>query len=430
MNAAHAAAAAAAVLLAGQWAAAFWLERLNTRFVRAHADAVPDALQNIVEPAAYAKSIKYTIARSRYDRFELTWDAAVLALILFSGLLPWGYYHFTPRFGFSAPAMASFAVALGIALWLADLPLAWRRQFRLEARFGFNTTTTKVWITDRAKELALSIVIGWPILALIFKLAARAGAWWWLWAWICTTAFQAALTVLAPALILPLFNTFSPLPEGPLRERLLKLGQRTGFRATQIQVMDGSRRSRHSNAFFTGFGRFRRIVLFDTLISQLAEPELEAVLAHEIGHYKKRHVPIMLAASALTTLAGFYVLSWLARADWFCRAFRFDSGGFAPALLIFGLLAGTVMFWLAPLGRAWSRHCEYQADAYAVRVMNEARSLAGALRKLHEENLSNLTPHPWYIAFYYSHPALLERERAMHATAEPPADREILAAQT
>ena len=177
--------------------------------------------------------------------------------------------------------------------------------------------------------------------------------------------------------------------------------------------MDGSKRSRHSNAFFTGFGRFRKIVLFDTLIQQLAEIELEAVLAHEIGHYKRHHIPKMLISSALLSLGGFFALSWLARQEWFYRSFGFASDNIAPALLLFGLLSGLVSFWLSPISHWWSRKHEYEADAFAAGAMNEPAPLIAALRKLNEKNLSNLTPHPWYSSFYYSHPTLLEREHAL-----------------
>src|SRR2546423_4564694 len=183
-------------------------------------------------------------------------------------------------------------------------------------------------------------MLGYPLLILILKLVDWMGHSWWFWAWMTMLAFQLILVLLAPVLIMPLFNKFTPLPEGSLRERLLKLAERTCFRARSIQVMDGSKRSRHSNAFFTGFGRFRKIVLFDTLIQQLGEPELEAVLAHEIGHYKKKHLITMLAWSAATMLAGFFFLAELARQDWFYQAFGFEPGSFAPALLLFGLLAG------------------------------------------------------------------------------------------
>ena len=273
---------------------------------------------------------------------------------------------------------------------------------------------------DRLKGLLLAIVLGYPLLVLILKIVEWTGALWWLWAWAALLAFQFLMLVLAPVLIMPLFNKFTPLPEGSLRERLLELAKRTRFRAQSIQLMDGSKRSRHSNAFFTGFGQFRKIVLFDTLVQQLTEPELEAVLAHEIGHYKKKHIPKMLTFSAIGSLAGFYLISFLAQQDWFYRAFGFQPSALslqpsliAPALLLFGLLAGTVTFWLSPLLHWWSRRYEYQADAFAARVMSESQSLIGALRKLNEKNLSNLTPHPWYSGFYYSHPTLLERERAL-----------------
>jgi STE24 endopeptidase len=222
------------------------------------------------------------------------------------------------------------------------------------------------------------------------------------------------MVVLAPVLIMPLFNKFTPLPTGTLRDRLLQLGQRTGFLARSIQVMDGSKRSRHSNAFFTGLGRWRKIVLFDTLVQQLTEPELEAVLAHEIGHYKKRHIPKMLLFSAASLFVAFYAIAWLSGQHWFYIAFGFSNAdSIVPALLLFALLSGMVTFWFSPLLHLWSRRYEYQADRYAAEIMGERESLSGALRKLNEKNLSNLTPHPAYSGFYYSHPTLLERERAL-----------------
>lgn len=225
--------------------------------------------------------------------------------------------------------------------------------------------------------------------------------------------FQLLMLVLAPIFILPLFNKFTPLPEGILRDRLLALAKRTQFRAQNIQVMDGSKRSRHSNAFFTGFGRFRKIALFDTLIQQLEERELESVLAHEIGHYKKRHVLKMLLWSAASSFIGFYLISVMAEQAWFYQAFGFQPGNLAPALLLFSLLSGLITFWFSPLFHLWSRRFEYQADAYASSIMQEADSLRAALTKLSEKNLSNLTPHPLYSGFYYSHPTLSERDTAL-----------------
>ena len=403
------------VLVAAKWGVQLGLERLNRRSVLAHAGAVPEAFRGVVDDATYAKTVDYTLAKGRLHQVELTYDSVVLLAVLFSGVLPGALHRFSERFGASAPALAAFLFLVGVAFSLAGLPLDWYAQFRLEQRFGFNTTTPRLWWLDRLKGLLLSLVLGYPLLVLVLKFVDWAGTWWWLWAWATLLAFQFLMVLLAPVLILPLFNKFTPLPAGSLRERLLKLAERTRFRARSIQVMDGSKRSRHSNAFFTGFGGFRKIVLFDTLMQQLAEPELEAVLAHEIGHFKKKHIPKMLTASALGALAGFYLLSVLAAQPWFYRSFGFEPGNLMPALLLFGLLAGLATFWLSPLAHWWSRRYEYQADAFAAQVMQEPRSLIGALRKLNEKNLSNLTPHPLYSRFYYSHPTLLERERALLA---------------
>jgi len=257
----------------------------------------------------------------------------------------------------------------------------------------------------------------------VLKLIGWTSANWWVFAAAVVIAFQLFLLLIAPAVIMPLFNKFTPLSKGALRERLFALAQRTDFPTRNIEVMDGSKRSRHSNAFFTGLGRFRKIVLFDTLIAQLTESELESVLAHEIGHYKKRHVLKLLGVSIAGVFVAFAAIAWLARQQWFYRAFGFEhQGGFAaasvvPAMLLFALLAGTISFWLSPFIHTWSRRFEYEADAFARATMGEAQSLVHALRKLSEKNLSNLIPHPLYSGFYYSHPTLLERERALRTAA-------------
>ncbi|MEI7940980.1 MAG: M48 family metallopeptidase [Verrucomicrobiota bacterium] len=401
------------LLVIARWGVQLWLEQLNRRHVLAHAGAVPEAFKGVMDEATYAKSVRYTLAKGRLDQIVGTWGSVVLVAVLFSGLLPWGFHGFDQRLGSSAWAMAAFLLVTSVALSLPSLPLEWYDQFRLEERFGFNTTTQKLWWMDRLKGLLLGIVLGYPLLALMLKLVEWMGPWWWLWAWGAMLGFQLLMMVLAPVLILPLFNKFTPLPVGSLRERLLKLAERTHFRARSIQVMDGSKRSRHSNAFFTGFGGFRKIVLFDTLIQQLAELELEAVLAHEIGHFKKKHIPKTLLVSALGSLAGFWLVSLLATQEWFYRSFGFEPGSIVPALLLFGLVSGVITFWFSPVAHWWSRRNEYQADAFAAAVMSEPRSLIGALRKLNEKNLSNLTPHPLYSGFYYSHPTLLEREQAL-----------------
>ena len=403
----------AVVLVLARFVAEWWLAKLNRRHVMAHAGSVPEAFRGIVDEPTYQKSVAYTLAKARFGDFEEAYSTAVLLIILFSGVLPFAFHFFANHHGLSAWSMAAFLFAVGFGMSLPGLPFDWYAQFRLEEKFGFNTTTQKTWWLDRIKGLLLATVLGYPLLVLVLKIVEWTGSAWWLWAWGAMLAFQMLMLLIAPVLIMPLFNKFTPLPEGSLRERLLKLAERTSFVAKSIQVMDGSKRSRHSNAFFTGFGQFRKIVLFDTLIQQLNESELEAVLAHEIGHFKKKHIPKMLVFSAFSSLVGFYLVSVLANQSWFYRAFGFEPANIAPALLLFAILSGVVTFWFSPLAHWWSRRYEYQADAFAAGVMNEPRSLIGALRKLNEKNLSNLTPHPFYSGFYYSHPTLLEREHAL-----------------
>lgn len=407
-------ATAVAGLILVRWAAQMFLESLNRRHTaRAQSGELPPAFRERVEAGTFARSVEYTLARSRLHQIEDALDALLLLAVLLSGVLPWSYEQWGAWWGHSSWATAAWGLTVGVALGAVTLPLRWIEQFRLEARFGFNTASQRTWWLDRVKGLLLAVALGLPLLALVLHIVVRAGPSWWLWAWLVWVAFQLVVMLVAPVLILPLFNRFTPLPEGSLRERLLRLAARTGFRARHIQVMDGSRRSRHSNAFFTGFGRFRKIVLFDTLIEQLDEPELEAVLAHEIAHYKRGHLVKMAAVSVAVSGVGFYAAAWLMRQDWFARAFGFAPGEAAPALLICALLAGVVGFWVAPLHRLWLRRCEFEADAFAARVLETARPLISALRKLTGSNLANLAPHPLYGVFYHSHPTLLEREAAL-----------------
>jgi STE24 endopeptidase len=407
----------AAGILVVRWLAETALGWLNQRHVEAHAGEVPVAFREAVPLETYRNTVAYTLAKLRFGRWEDGWSTVVGLGALFSGLFPWSLEWIQSGLGESAWTHAAWLFGLGIVLTLPGLPFEWWGQFRLEQRFGFNTTTQKLWWADRVKGLGLAVVLGYPLLVLVVKLFGWMGDRWWLWSWGTMMLFQLVMMVLAPIIILPLFNKLTPLSEGSLRDRLLKLGERTGFSAQTILVMDGSKRSRHSNAFFTGLGRFRKIVLFDTLIAQLSEPELEAVLAHEVGHYKRGHVPKLLAWAALSSLAGFWAVALLAQAPWFTEGFGFaPDSGIAPTLLLFVLLSGAVTFWLSPLMNFWSRRHEFEADAYAAQAMGEADSLIGALRKLTEKNLSNLTPHPWFSAWHYSHPTLLEREAAVRAT--------------
>jgi STE24 endopeptidase len=409
----------ALVLILARVVTELWLSRLNQCHVRAHENEVPPVFRGIIDEATYRRSVDYTLAKSRFGDIVDVFDAVVLIAVLFSGLLPWAFGKFSGTFGTSVLAMAGFLFVTGIALTTLGLPFAWYAQFKLEERFGFNTTTVKTWILDRIKGFLLAVLLGYSLLVLVLKLIERTGANWWIWAAAVVIAFQLLLLLIAPAILMPLFNKFTPLPEGDLRERLFALAQGTDFPTRSVEVMDGSKRSRHSNAFFTGFGRFRKVVLFDTLIAQLTHAELESVLAHEIGHYKKRHVLKSLSISIAGIVMAFAAIAWLARQQWFYRAFGFEhQPGFAaanvvPAILLFALLAGTITFWVSPFIHTWSRHFEYEADAFARATLGEEQSLIHALRKLSEKNLSNLTPHPLYSAFYYSHPTLLERERAL-----------------
>lgn len=402
-----------AILVVMRLAAELWLNALNRREVLRHAAAAPPAVAAIMDAPTYEKAVAYTLAKNRLARWTLIFDAGVLALAVFSGVLPWLFARVNAWAPGQAWTGAWFVLIAGVLLSLPGLPFEWWEQFRLEEKFGFNKSTPRLWLADKLKGLALAVVIGFPLLWALFALVRAAGGAWWLWGWALMFAFQMLMLVLYPKLILPLFNKLTPLPEDELRARLLALAERTKFHAQTIQVIDGSKRSGHSNAFFTGFGRFRRIVLFDTLIAQLTPVELEAVLAHEIGHYRLGHVPRMLAVSAVLQLGGFAALAWLAHSAWFGPAFGFPTSALAPVFLLFGLLSGLVTFWFSPIGNFFSRRHEYQADAFARDALGAPAPMVGALRKLAQKNLSNLTPHRLFSGFYYSHPTMVEREQAL-----------------
>ena len=403
-----------AALLVLRLAGELILSALNRAEVRRHAGNPPPAAAAIMDGETYAKSVAYTLEKSRFGAVTEIFDTLVLAMVIFGGVLPIIYGHVA---AWGAPGAvwddALYIMIVALLLGVPSLPFDWWGQFRLEAKFGFNKSTPGLWVTDKLKGVALALVIGFPLLWALLSLVHWVGDAWWIWGFGLMFGFQLLMLVLYPKLILPLFNKLTPLPEGELKTRLLALGDRTGFRATAIQVMDGSKRSGHSNAFFTGFGKFRRIVLFDTLIAQLSAEELEAVLAHEIGHYRCGHIPKMIALSAATLFGSFALIAWLARSAWFNLTFGFPAGELAPAFLLFGLLSGLVTFWFSPLSNLLSRKHEYEADAFARNAMGGPAAMLGALRKLAQKNLSNLTPHPWFSAFYYSHPTLVERERSL-----------------
>ncbi len=404
---------AVVVLLVLRLVAQLALEFLNRAETRLHDGVAPAELATIMDDATFARAADYTLAKSRFASLEFVYDAAVLAGVLFSGLLPWLWAQFDALAPGAAWSGALFLVATFLLLSLPGLPLEWWAQFRLEARFGFNKSTLGLWVTDQVKGWLLGLAIGFPLAWALLKLVTWVGTSWWIWGFALLFGLQLLMLVLYPKLILPLFNKLTPLADGEQRDRLLALADRTGFHAQTIEVMDGSKRSGHSNAFFTGFGRFRRIVLFDTLIAQLTQPELEAVLAHEIGHYKRGHIPQRLVTGALLQLGGFAAIAWLAQAPWFNAAFALPAGTLAPTFLLFALLGSLVTFWFSPIGNWISRKHEYEADAFAKGAMASAEPMVGALHKLAQKNLANLTPHPLYSAVYYSHPTIVERERAL-----------------
>jgi STE24 endopeptidase len=405
------------ILFLGLFALHFLLERtlsfLNLRHVMAHRDRVPKILEGAISPDNYLKSIEYTRARTKFGHFDAIFGAILTLVYLFSGWIPW-LHGWIRSMGLSEMTsgvllILSFVLIHGII----QLPVDWYQTFHLEGRFGFNRTTVKTFGTDKVKGWSLSFLIGAPFLYGLFWFMTKSGEGWWLWASMFVIGFQLLMVVLYPLVIAPLFNKFSPLQDGDLKQKLEDLARRCRFATQGIFVMDGSKRSTHSNAYFTGFGKARRIVFFDTLIQQLSVAELLAVLAHEIGHYKKKHILKMVFLSSAFTLLGFFILSYVI--DWkpFYQAFGISEVSLPVGLLLVGLVAGEFTFWLSPLFNALSRKHEYEADAFAAEQTQDPQSMETSLLKLSEKNLSNLTPHPAYSAYHYSHPTLIERIQAL-----------------
>lgn len=360
------------------------------------------------------RTVNYTRAKLSFDRREGWYSATVLTVFLVTGLLPSLFVLFSSTLGGGVWAQAAALYLIGIALQLPGLPFDYARQFKLEERFGFNRSTLRLWVADQVKGMLVGALLLIPLAALLLAIVGWFPRWWWLIGYAVYFGFMLTLMVLYPRWILPLFNKLEPLPPGELRERLLKLAEKARFTAQNILVIDGSKRSSHANAYFSGFGKFRQIVLFDTLIDQLEHPELEAVLAHEIGHYRKGHIPKMLIISAATGLLGFAAIAWLAQQPWFLTGFGFPAdSGVAAVFLLFGIVSGVVTFWFSPILSRLSRHHEYEADQFAREMVGGPDSLVAALRKLSQKNLSNLLPHPLYSGWYYSHPTVIERESAL-----------------
>jgi STE24 endopeptidase len=386
-----------------------WLSQRQMRHVRAHRQAVPATFAAAIPLASHQKAADYTVAKARLGMVDVVLSAIVLLALTLGG----GIQLLSDLW---ARAFASGSIAHGTALILSviflqsliGMPLSLYRTFVLEQRFGFNRMTVRLFLTDLVKQTLLGLALGVPLLLAVLWLMERMGPLWWLYVWIVWTAFSLVLMMVYPAYILPLFNKFTPLAEGEVAERVARLLARTGFRSRGLFVMDGSKRSSHGNAFFAGLGAGKRIVLFDTLVSRLAPSEVEAVLAHELGHYKLHHIAKSLALSAAVSFAGLWVLGQLIDQPWFYEGLGVTTPGTAAALLLFLLVVPEFMFFLHPLTSRYSRKREFEADAYAMQHA-QASDLVEALVKLYKDNAATLTPDPLHSAFYDSHPPAATR---------------------
>ncbi|MCZ8131575.1 MAG: M48 family metallopeptidase [Steroidobacteraceae bacterium] len=403
------------VALAATTAMRLWLQQRQLQALAAHRDRVPEPFSAVVTAAEHRRAADYNRDGIRLARLQLLYGTALLLAVTLGG----GFAALDAaagRLGWPAPwdGVATLTL-LALVLGLANLPFSLYDTFVVEARHGFNRTTPALYAADLARSLALGLVLGVPLLALLLWLMTIAGPAWWLYAWAAWAAFLLALQFAWPRFIAPLYNRFRPLEAGPLRDRVDAIVRRCGFAADGVYVMDGSRRSSHGNAYFTGFGRHKRIVLYDTLVERLDADEVEAVLAHELGHFRLKHVRTMVLVGLAVAFAGFAVLGWLAAQPAFYAALGVPEPSPHAALALFVLASPAFTYFLDPLETLWSRHNEYAADRYAAEHADGQR-LADALVKLHRDNASTLTPDPLYSAWYYSHPPALERIAALRAS--------------
>ncbi len=401
------------VLFALQYGWGTFLSLLNLGYVRGNASAVPRSFVGVIDEETYSRSVSYTLTRGRFGILAGAFSEAALLVVILSGFM--GVIDDAAR---SLPIHPYFQgiiviAAIGALFWLLSLPFSLYSTFSIEARFGFNKTTPGLYLIDTLKGFAISAVIGIPVLLGLFWFMDRTGRLWWIWAFAAMSVFQLVMSILGPLVIAPLFNKFTPLPDGELKDAILGMAERLGFRTRGIFVVDSSKRSRHSNAYFTGLGRAKRVVLFDTLVATTTKEEILSVLAHEIGHEKRNHVKKGIAVSLVVSLAGFWVASLLLPYLPLYQAFGFHQRGYHAILVLLAFCSGPFTFFLQPLASLWSRRHEYEADRFAVRAVGSAAGMKAALLRLTRENLSNLTPHPLYSFFHYSHPTLTERIAAL-----------------
>ena len=397
----------------------YWLTTRQMRHVAQHRGAVPSTFAASVPLAAHQRAADYTLAKGRFGLWTTALGAAVLlGWTLLGGLDALNnvvHALVMPELGSLAYQLALLAAVMLIG-GLIELPLDWYSTFRIEQSFGFNRMSLGLWLADQAKSAVLGAVIGLPLAALVLWLMGVSGGLWWLWAWAALVAFNLLLLVIYPTLIAPRFNKFEPLADESLKARVQALMQRCGFAAKGLFVMDGSRRSAHANAYFTGLGSSKRVVFFDTLLQRLTPGEVEAVLAHELGHFKHRHVLKRMLGIFGMSLAGLALLGWLSSQSGFYVGLGVRPNMTAPndalALVLFMMVLPSFTFFVSPLAAHMSRRHEFEADAYAC-AQSDGRDLAKALLKLHEDNAATLTPDPVYVRFYYSHPPASERLAAL-----------------
>ncbi len=396
-----------------------WLATRQIRHVQAHRAQVPEAFAAVIELPTHQKAADYTVARARFGMWHTLFSAALLLGWTLFGGLQWLSDFTTAYFGTQLGAQLLLLMEFALIAAIIDLPWDLWQTFRLEARFGFNRNTPALFLGDLLKNLLVSAVLMLPLAALVLWLM-QASPLWWLWAWAAFAAFSLVMMVVFPMFIAPLFNRFEPLAEGEVKGRAQALMRRCDFALQGLYVMDGSRRSAHANAYFTGLGAARRVVLFDTLLKQLDAAQIEAVLAHEVGHYKRRHIQQRLFTTLLLSLAGFALLGWLTSRVWFYTGLGYTphllGGNAAAALILFMLVLPVFGVFFTPLGASWSRRHEFEADAYAAEH-SDARQLGAALIRMYQDNASTLTPDPLYVRFYYSHPPALQRLARMGALA-------------
>jgi STE24 endopeptidase len=409
----------ASFLVAGL-AVKFWLASRQVRHVASHRDAVPAPFAGTISLAAHRRAADYTLAKSRVGLLETAFDAAVLLAWTLLGGLDLLNRVLAGGLGTGMLQQLALLAAFAAISGLLETPFSLYTTFVVEERFGFNKLTWKLWFTDLVKSTLLGAVIGLPIAALILWLMGAAGPWWWLWAWGVWMGVNLLLLVVYPTFIAPLFNKFQPLEDETLKARVTALMRRCGFAAKGLFVMDGSKRSAHANAYFTGFGAAKRVVFYDTLLAKLSPGEVDAVLAHELGHFKHKHIVKRMAALFALSLVGFALLGWLATRVWFYTGLgvrpNIAGANDALALLLFLLAVPVFSYFVSPLMAQLSRKHEFEADAFAA-TQTSGRELGSALLKLYEDNASTLTPDPVFVKFYYSHPPASERLARLGALA-------------